>query len=163
MAIWQYAAYLVPLDSVGPDGTLPSMVIDEETFDLPKLAFTFSSIEFEHYAANYLPPAKSWSDHVRLWGDDARDDLHLFTGGGTMEIRARLNLRDLTIERVRNLLRFAQALRCCFLEARKREVVTATVDALIESIRTSRSSAFVVDPHGFLRHLFRDEAGQPPE
>ena len=164
MAIWQYVTYLIPTSAVAPDGTLPGVAIDNDGFELPPLSFPFSSEQFEHLAADYLPPAKSWSDKVQVWGDDQKDDLDLFTEDGkAIEIRARLDLRDLTIERVRKLLRFAQALQCCFIEGRKGEVFAATEEALLNSIRTSRSAAFVVDPHGFLERLSQEPAARPPE
>ena len=164
MAIWQYVTYLIPASAVGPDGTLPGIVVDNEGFELPPLSFPFSSEQFEQLASNYLQSAKSWSEKVRIWGDDRKDDLDLFTEDGkVIEVRARLDLRDLTIERVRKLLRLAQTLECCFVEGRKGEVFAATEEALLDSIRTSRSAAFVVDPHGFLKRLSQEPATRPPE
>ena len=164
MAIWQYVTYLIPVASVGPDGTLPGMVVNDDAFQLPPLAFPFSSDEFERLAAGYLPPAKSWSTNVRIWGDEPKDDLNLFTEDGkALEIRARLDLRNLTINRVRKLLRFTRALQCCFVEGRKGQVFAATEDALVNSIRTSRSASFVRDPRDFLEDLSQASANRTPE
>jgi hypothetical protein len=165
MAIWQYVAHLIPAASVRLDGTLPGIVLDADGFELPQLAFPFSPVEFERVADDYLPRAKSsWSEKVGIWGDEDKDDLNLFAEGGAVtEIRARLDLRDPTIERVRKLLRFAQALQCCFVEGRTGQVFPATEEALVNSIRASRSAAFVADPQGFLKRLSQATATRPPE
>jgi hypothetical protein len=156
MAIWQYITYLIPAASVGSDGTLSGIVVGDDGFELPPLSFPFTPTEFDRRATEYLAPAKSksWSEMAHFWGDEQKDDLFLFAEGEeVVEVRARLDLRDLTIERVRKLLRFTEALKCCFVEGRKGEVFAATEEALLNSIRTSRSAAFVVDPHGFLERL----------
>ena len=73
MAIWQYVTYLIPTSAVAPNGTLPGVVTDNDGFELPPLSVPFSSEQFEHLAADYLPPTKSWSDKVRIWASPSRD------------------------------------------------------------------------------------------
>lgn len=164
MAAWQYVTYLIPVSAVGPDGLLPGIVVDDECFELPSLSFPFSPEQFERLVQDYLPPAKSWGDDVRIWGNEQKDDLDLLTHDGkVIEIRARLDLRNLTIERVRKLVSLGQALQCCFVEGRKGEAFAATEEALLDSIRRSPPAAFVVDPHGFFERLSQDEATRPPE
>lgn len=164
MAIWQYTAYLIPASAVHADGTLPGIVVGNDGFELPPLSYSFTREQFECLAADYLPAAKAWSDEVRIWGDDEKDDLHLVTKNGKpVEIRVRLDLRGLTIERVGKLLHFAQALQCCFIEGRKLEVFAATEQALFNSIRTSRPAALVADPHGFLKGLSEGAVIRPAE
>jgi hypothetical protein len=164
MAVWQYVAYLVPTASLQEDGTLTGIVTHNDGFELPTVAFPFEPPEFEALANDYLPPAKSWSPKIRIWGDDAKDDVDLFVEDGrVVEVRVRLDLRDVTIERVQRLVRFAQMLRCCFVEGRKGEVVPAREDALLQSIRESLSAQFVTDPRGFFDRLSQPAAEQPTE
>lgn len=154
MAIWQYTAYLIPETAVAPDGSLPGLTVTEESFEHPPLPFAVSANELERLIAEWLPPAKSWQADLHAWGDDARHDAEVWYEEGRIgHVRLRIDLREVTRDVVRRVLGIARAAGCRFLEARTFELVAATEDALLDSIRRSRPARFVQDPRGFFDDL----------
>lgn len=161
MAVWQYIAYLIPTASLSEDGSLAGLTVTSESFDHPPLQYDIAPVALEKIISAYLPPRESWSPDIHAWGDERRDDIDINYGGERIDIiRARLDLRDVTIERIANLVRLAREIDCCFLEGRTFAVISADEDALVESIRASRPARFVRDPHGFLKNLSRDPSDQ---
>jgi hypothetical protein len=71
-------------------------------------------------------------------------------------IRVRLDLRNITRERIAKLVELARKTGCYFLEGRTFQVVPAQEQALLESIRISLSATFVADPRGFIDRLSRE-------
>jgi hypothetical protein len=159
MAIWQYVTYLIPEEAVQLDGSVAGLKVVEEVIELPEAPFSCSLKDVEAALAGYLAPAESWSPNLRLWGDNQKDDIDVyFEGERVCEIRARLDLRDITRDRVVRLAALARRLKCCFLEGRTLEVVPATEEKLLASIAQSASAKFVRDPRGYLEGLGRDSA-----
>ena len=151
MAIWQYTAYLLPVTAIAPDGSIPGLNTGEDPLDIPDVPFSVMPDEIESVLAAYLPPAESWSPEIRTWGDSQKDDVQaVFEQGRFRQICARLDLRDITKERIARLLTLAQQLNCFLVEARTLEPVPATEEAIVASISKSAPAAFVRDPQGFL-------------
>ena len=159
MAIWQYIAYLIPENSLSPDGTLTGLAATADSFEHPSLAFNIAPTELEQLVSAFLPPRKSWHKNLHTWGDEERDDLNIWYAEDRIQsIRARLDLRDITRERIGKLVTLARQAGCCFLDGRTFEIVRAEEEMLLESIRRSRSAKFVADPSGFLQSQSREPA-----
>lgn len=162
MAVWQYIAYLIPETSLADDGTMKGLVVTPEMFEHPPLQFSVAPAEVERLISGYLPARGSWHNDLRVWGDDSRDDVDIWYEGERIDsIRVRLDLRHLTRDRIARVVEIARHIGCCFLEGRTFQVIPATEEALLASIRNSRPAKFVADPHGFLTSLARDEPKLP--
>lgn len=159
MAIWQYTAYLIPQAAVAADGRMAELMVTPVGFDHPPLVFPIAPATLEQLVDVFLPPRRSWHEHLRTWGDEAGDAIDIWYEGDRIDsIRVRLDLRDITRERIGCLVNLARKAGCCFLEAERLGVVPADDDALLESIGASGSARFVADPRGFLERLSREAA-----
>lgn len=155
MAIWQYSVYLLPESWLRADGSVAGLVVDSQMMEHPPLQLGLTPVELEQLITAYLPRRPSWHEKLQRWGDDQRDDDVdvWYEKDQVTEIRVRLDLRNITTERIAKLLELTQNLKCIFVDACTGDVALATKEALLDSIRRSHSAKFVTDPHRYLESL----------
>lgn len=160
MAVWQFTLLPLP-NAIARIGNVHLLHVEIPEDGLPNQ--TFSGVDAEGLFVSLsaiLPEKKSWSNDLRIWGDEAFSDVQIWRDGTAIEsVKIRLDLRNLSIHLVDNLCRLASAQDWSFALA-SGEVLPATRSAIVRAAMASDAQRFINDPEGFLAEAIRmDEGG----
>ena len=156
MSIWHFKVSPIPEKALRAKyGVLPRVI----TADLAEDFSLWSAIEplkIERLLDSILPEANSWSDSMRIWGDENSDSAWICY---TDEKREKVEWVDMRID-VRNLSRpfvvaicmLAKELECVLLTD-QHELVPPDEGALLAAIDLSIAKGFLNDPISTLRSL----------
>ena len=102
-----------------------------------------------------LPPGKSWTEELEVFGDLETTCVSLLRDSNTVvEVNACLDLRTLSAEAGKAVLGFARGLEC-LLVTDDNLVLKPDSAALAEAIQASSAYRFVKDPRAFLSGIAR--------
>ena len=157
MAIWQYAAHLVPrrvLLAVCPDLTRP--ITEDQFNDTDWWGSHSPAAGFLDPVAALLPEGRSWATDTRQFGSldsHCMEVSHLH--GRVDDVFARVDLRSPMPGLLRAFNAMARGCDGWWLEASGdgRIPVEPTDEALLHRMRSSPAAQFVIDPYGFLAKL----------
>lgn len=153
MAIWQYRAWIVPSKRVTTGKEIARRILDEEDTDV------WANIEpgwIEVVAqALSLPPTKSWTPAIHLWG--AQDGTNLsesVENGRVNAVSCSIDVPSLTASLIERLSAAVKSLDAVLVDADGNCVAPEPME-IFAAIRDSRAARFVDDPEAFLDALSR--------
>ena len=137
MAIWQFDFMIIPNKKTDDRKRTKSWLNTEiARTSLEKLEENFQQIE-------------SWSNDILQFGKEDETCINiLLEDGKTEEITCRIDLRDLTKEKLIPILNFIQEINGQIYFNRK--VYDAEMDNLVHLVRTSSAAEFCADPKKYL-------------
>lgn len=159
MSIWQFGILLLPEQMVrerfNPLPTiLPRTIADDENwwenFQPP--------VEFWAVLDSILPEKASWSNQIRIWGDERADAVFivLSEGGAIEEINVRIDVRNISMRFIRDVCALAKNLNSLML-SKESEVLFPEESRILLAIERSTAMRFLRDPVSTLRGLPRCE------
>lgn len=161
MAIWQFSLYLIPNESIKRMfKDTPSKL----SLDVAEDTSWWSGYQphrgFENTIHTILPEMHSWSESLRIWGDESANAILVgyLTGEKreVEEIEIRIDVSNLSNEFVLRACRWAADLDCLG-RTKAHEVVRPEYFEVHETIMRSRAMRFVQDPVKTLQSLRKDE------
>lgn len=135
MAIWQYKLMLVPRGGPAVRGD----------WDAVHWRHMQPRLPLDSLIPPSLPPAQSWSDRLRLWGDVNRDCIAaIYSSAGTLEtVEVTIDARHPNKAFISEICAVAASLDAVFLDAAQREI--EPVPTLVEAaLATSLATRFVL-------------------
>lgn len=155
MAVWQFVMDLVPSSSAFVAGVTAARMSREQ---LDEINLDFSSTDAEALfvrLGTLLLEKKSWSSSLRIWGEEATDDIQVwFEGPNIEQIQFRLNVADLSLPLVGGICDLACHFDCV-LATRDGAIVQPNREAVVRTIMQSRAMQYVRDPLRFLEEVIR--------
>ena len=113
-------------------------------------------VNFAELILNVLPCAESWSDSLRIWGDQSRNDIQVGSEGDKVEfVMARIDTREDTSLMCAKIVDLARALDCCLFFPAARAVAAADTAVLGAAVRNSRAVCFSAAPFNCIEQLNR--------
>jgi hypothetical protein len=108
MAVWQFVIDLIPASAARVAG-VAAVRMSRAQLDETVLGFSSADAEVLFLKLGRLLPEKpSWSDGLRIWGDEKADDIQVSIDGQAIEgIQFRLNVADLSLPLVGGICDFA--------------------------------------------------------
>lgn len=163
VAIWQFVVGLIPLAWAELEGNGPEMLYDDEGFNDMSTAWKQNQPKADLITliSQIFPAAESWSDGIRIWGDQATSDIQVSYDRNAIEsVMARIDARGNTLHVCSKIVELACALDCCFFLPAARSIVMADVSALNSAIENSRAARFSRAPREFIEKLSRTSSGE---
>lgn len=146
---------LIPASAANVAG-VPAARMSREQLD--EIGLNFSSVETESLVCRFealLPEKKSWSDTLRIWGDEKTDDVQVGLDGQMIEdVRFRINVANLSLSLVGGICALARDFDCR-LAAADGAIIQPNHEAVVRAVMQSRAMRFVRDPEGFLKEALR--------
>lgn len=156
MAIWQFLVGFIPRAWAERDGNGPEMLYDHE-------GYSDSSTVWENkqpvgnladMISQVLPPAESWSDSLRIWGDLCRSDIQVSYEGRNVEsVMVRIDTREDTSHMCSKIVDLARAIDCCLFLPAARLIIEPEVALLRTALCNSRTARFSEAPTEFIERL----------
>ena len=158
MAIWQFAVELIPQAWTKLKGNVPEMLYDGEGCNDTSTAWKQNQpgANLIDLIAQVLPPTESWTDTIRIFGDQTRSDIQVSYEGNTVEsVMVRIDTRDDTLDMCSKIVDLARALDCFFFLPAARAIITADVTALGDAVYNSSAARFSAAPREFIEQFSR--------
>jgi len=160
MATWQFTLHLIPRTSLAllfpagiPDSLGPEIFVSTEWWTAPLWQ------DYESQISSFLKEGKSWSESIRMWGDEDSDRLNLiFDNGHIAEVEFRIDVGKLDLRFVENICTFAKLCDCLLL-TEEFALIEPDVELLRHQIGNSNAWGFVSDPAEFLNNPRRGDSG----
>jgi len=154
MAVWQFGIYFIANAIAATRRISPGMTVSAAERELIT-EWDNSALPSEelHQLRQILPIGQSWSDNLDVLGDlestclTIRKENHR-----VVSIRARFDLRTLSIEVVNAVMKFASAMDCLLLTD-DNKVISPSLSVLKAEIKGSSAYRFVKDPRGFIADI----------
>ena len=161
MAIWQYRLILLPeAVLLRKYEILPGTIQTELAEDFPWWSDVQPRAGFEKQIDLILPPAASWSESMRMWGQNSGDDAYVIYTDETMkvveEISFRINASKISQELVKDICEIARNLKCVFLTS-EYEILAPDESMVLENLNRSTASRFVQDPAATLQGVDQEK------
>lgn len=125
---------------------------------LDELSLAFSNADAKILFARFdmlLLEKKSWSNGLRIWGDEQTDDIQVgFDGQQIEDIRFRLNVADLSLPLIGGICDLARQFDC-LLATPDGAIIQPSREAVARVIMQSRAMQYVRDPKRFLEEAIR--------
>lgn len=156
MAIWQFAVGLIPRAWAELDGNIPEILYDSEGYNDMSIAWAANQPGPNLVAliSQVLPPTESWSDGIRIWGEQAKSDIQVGYAGNNVEsVMARIDTRCDTLYMCSKIVELARALDCCFFLPAARSIIMADVTALSIAVHSSEAALFSAAPRAYIEQL----------
>ncbi|NKI72743.1 hypothetical protein GN109_25310 [Collimonas pratensis] len=101
-----------------------------------------------------LPSTESWSDEIKIWGDQAKSDIQVgYEDNNVESVLARIDTRSDTLWICSKIVELARALDCCLFLLAARSIITADVAALSSAIHNSEAARFSAAPRAYIEQL----------
>lgn len=156
MAVWQFVVGLIPRMWIEQDGNAPEMLYDGEGYLDMSIAWKNNQpkANFAELISNVFPPALSWSDSLRIWGDLSTNDIQVGYEGDRVEsVKARIDTRKETSNICTKIIELARALDCCLFLPSLHAVTAADVEALSLALQNSQAARYSAAPYEFIERL----------
>jgi hypothetical protein len=158
MSIWQFTVGLVPRTWAEADGILPAMLYDADGYSDMSAAWRHKQlyVDIDDLMSRVLPAAASWSDEIRIWGDEATSDIQVCYEGTAVEsVQVRIDTRNSTSDFCSKIVRLARAMDCYLFLPDERSIISADEPALSKAICKSSAARYSADSRAFLESLDR--------
>ena len=158
MAVWQFDLYFFPADILSRrfkilPAKLPSDVL-EDYVDWPA---NERAADFSAAISRFLPAAPSWNADLSVWGSDQGDRVDLWRDGNSVvSLKARIDVRNLSIDFVRFIAELARNQKCLLLTTSD-DLIAASADDVLAALKESAAARFVRDPKAFLDAIAKNE------
>lgn len=156
MAIWQFVVGLVPRTWIERDGNAPNMLYDDDGCHDMSTAWKYNqpAVNLAELISRVLPPAKSWCDSLRIWGDLSGNDIQVgYEGDGVESLTARIDTREDTSNICAKIVELARALDCYLFFPSTHAVTAANVAVLSAALQNSRAARYSAAPYEFIERL----------
>ncbi|WP_157056991.1 hypothetical protein [Herbaspirillum autotrophicum] len=156
MAIWQFAVGLIPRAWAELEGNSPEMLYDDEGYSDMSTAWgpNQPNANLAALISQVLPPTESWSDAIKIWGDQAKSDIQVgYEGNNVESVMARIDTRHDTLWMCSKIVELARALDCCFFLLAARSIIMADVMALSSAVQHSEAARFSAAPRVYIEQL----------
>lgn len=158
MAIWQFVVELIPRKWAERNGNFPETLYDSDGYHDMSAAWKNNQppTNLAELISNVLPRAESWSDSLRIWGDQSRNDIQVGYEGDNVEfVMARIDTREDTSPMCAKIVDLALALDCSLFFPAARSVTAADMAVLCMAVQNSRAARFSATPREFIEQLNR--------
>jgi hypothetical protein len=155
MALWQFVLDLVPASAANVGG-MPAARMSREQLDTVSLGFSNADAAtlFVRLQA-LLPEKKSWSQSLRIWGDEKTDDIQVWMDDKLIEgVQFRLDVSHLSLALVGGICAVARHFNCV-LATRDGAIIQPNRETVIRMILASPAMRFVRDPQRYLEEAVR--------
>lgn len=115
MAIWQFKVGLVPRTWAEAEGSLPAMLYDADGYSDMSVAWRHNQldVDIDDLMSRVLPAAASWSDQIKIWGDETTNDIQVLYQGTAVElVQIRIDTRNSTPDLCSKIVRLARDMDC---------------------------------------------------
>lgn len=156
MAIWQVKIELVPLDWAEKNIFDAESLYDSEGMYDTSYAWKNNQphIDFERMIRTILPAKESWNEELNIWGKSKNDDIQVWREQGLVEsIGFRIDLRKDPTKITKELLSFANEIKCTLFFPEQKIIVKPEASITIQIIRNSGAAKFVSAPHAYLNSI----------
>ena len=158
MAIWQFVVQLVPREWAEREGNFPEAPYDSD--GCPDMSAVWKNnqpvMNLAELISNVLPRAVSWSDSLKIWGDQSRNDIQVGYDGNNVEfVMARIDTRENTSHMCAKIVDLALALDCSLFFPETRSVTAADRAVFSSAVQNSRAARCAAVPRKFIEHLNR--------
>lgn len=153
MAIWQFTVGLVPRTWAEAAGSHPAMLYDADGYLDMSIAWRNEQlhVDIDDVLSRVWPRAASWSDEIRIWGDETTSDVQVCYAGTAVEsVQVRIDARNSTSELCSKIVRLARAMDCHLFLPGERSIIGADEAALSNAIYRSTAARYSADPDAFL-------------
>lgn len=158
MAIWQFVVELIPREWADRDGNFPEMLYDSNGCHNMSAAWKNNqpATNLAELISNVLPRAESWSDSLKIWGDQSRNDIQVGYDGDNVEfVLARIDTREDTLPMCAKIVDLALALDCSLFFPAARSVTVADIAVFCMAVQNSKAARFSAAPREFIEQLNR--------
>jgi hypothetical protein len=158
MAIWQFIVGLIPTAWAELEGNSPEILYDRDGYNDMSTAWKQSQPDANLIAfiSQVLPPTESWSDSMRIWGDQTKSDIQVSYEGNTVSsVMVRIDTREDTLHMCSKVVELARTLDCCLFLPAARSIIEADVTVLSTAVHNSRAAHFSAAPREFIEQFSR--------
>jgi len=157
MAIWQFRLDFVPEKAVRSRySALPATMTENMAEDFPWWSDIQPPLGFEVWIDAILPQIPSWSESMRIWGNERSDTAcvcYVEENKNRVElIEFRVDVQKLSSGFVKQICDLAQRLECVLVTSDHR-VLVPDKSAVLRAIDNSTAKKFLEDPISTLRGL----------
>jgi hypothetical protein len=161
MAIWQFRVDLIPEKQIRSRYTaMPTTMTESMVEDFPWWIDAQPVRGFEAGIDKILPEAPSWSESMRIWGNERSDTAcvcYVDEKKDKVElVEFRIDVRKLSPNLVREICKFAERLECVLVTSDYR-VLVPDESTVLRAIDNSTAKRFLEDPVSTLRGLDQDK------
>ena len=151
MAVFQFKLQLLPKAWAESNRTRITECLGEEGWDLSEAWRGYDHAgAVEERIDTVLPRGESYAHDLTIWGHEEHHDIQLFRSEGEIEgLQVRIDLRGGSRQMIEATVLLAQELGCSILVMEKAEVISPSVDALLQQAGRSSAAEYVSDPRGF--------------
>ncbi len=163
MAIWQFVVGLLPREWAERDDNGPEMLYDDEGCNDMSTAWKNNQpvVKLTELISRVLPPTESWSDSLRIWGDQSSNDIQVGYEGDNIEFFiVRIDTREDTSHMCAKTVELARALDCFLFFPAARSVVAADVAVLSIAVQNSQAARFSAAPREFIEQISRTSSNE---
>ena len=155
MAVWQFVIDLIPASAARVAG-VAAVRMSRAQLDETVLGFSAADEEVVFSKLGRLLPEKpSWSDGLRIWGDEKADDIQVSIDGQAIEgIQFRLNVADLSLPLVGGICDLARHFDSV-LATPDGAIIQPNREAVMRTMMQSQAAQYVRDPQRFLEEAIR--------
>lgn len=159
MAIWQFEILLVPRERVVQElGAVDARMTREKWEATDWWSQHQPPSDFQSRIGALLPPYKSWSREILMWGSEDADRIHICLDDArerVEEVSIRFDLRLPCEQFARAITEFAHHADCV-LAAWPFHTFEPSLDQLMAEIAGSESARYVRAPREYFEELARD-------
>lgn len=157
MALWQFRLILLPERVLLKEyDTVPSVLSMEMAEDFGWWLDVQPPPDLERQMDSILPPKKSWSSSVTMWGNEDSNDAYVsYADEGKRaveEIAFRIDARVISTELVSAICTLAHQLGCMLMTA-DYKILLPEESVLSDAINNSTAKRFLEDPESTLQSL----------
>lgn len=147
MAIWQFKVEFVPNVVVARHDVIP----EEEWADCQWWVRSIAPSGLLEDLACLLPSHRSWSEDLSQWGSQDSDLIEIWRENGKIEsVSARIDMRNLDLEFVRDLSEIANEGQCRLIYSRYRTVLPQDYAELVGALLASPTFKALKHPEEWL-------------
>ncbi len=163
MAIWQFTVSLIPRAWDELEGNSAELLYDDDGFNDTSATWRLNqpAIDLSGLISDVLPPTESWTDGIKIWGDQSRNDIQVAYDGTVVEsVTARIDTREDTSRICSGIIELARALDCVLFLPSARTIIMADLNSLTDALYKSRAARFSAAPRDFIEELARTPSGE---
>lgn len=160
MATWQFDLQLVPRKAVERNGGVGQDHLEPSAMEsVSWWEGTTLPPEARRQVESLLPWRAPWDPEWKVFGEEDGNRIDIIEEHGCIaELRARVDARDLDLDFIEAMIRFAEDWELVLLTTEGR-IIMPNVDAFWVELMISPASRFVHDPEGYLNWLKQRRKG----
>lgn len=161
MALWQFELELLPRAWFTKTGEPIDVLFRNGNYDA-SIAWRDHqpTSDIQSRMSGVLPARKSWSNELKLWGDEKGSDIQVWYENNLVEsMGIRVDVRGKVVPLLIKIVDLANALDCVFLLPEKKSLIRSNIFELKKALSQSDAFSFVEDPQQFIARIESEEGG----